>query len=76
MTTYIAQMPCRFGGNDYKPGDEIPEGKVLPKMVGELRSMGYIIPAPVIEAEPASIEAAEEKAAAKKTKTAKAAGKK
>lgn len=42
---FIARVPCRFGGRDYKIGEKIPEGVVLEKRVGALTSMGIIEPA-------------------------------
>ena len=42
MAVFIAQKPCRFGGDDYLIGDHIPADKILPERVNALKSMGII----------------------------------
>ncbi len=43
MVVYIANKPCRFGGQSYVIGDKIPADKILPRRVGSLVRMGVII---------------------------------
>lgn len=42
MAEYKAIMPCRFGGKDYRPGDNIPVGVFPEKQAAELALMGLI----------------------------------
>lgn len=39
---FVALKPCRFGGTDYKIGENIPADRVLPEKVEALRAMGII----------------------------------
>lgn len=84
MATYIANKPCRFGGESYHIGDKIPGDKILPKRIGGLLRMGVIseggveavkpAPAPAPAPEPTvppKTEAAEVKAEETKKETAK-----
>lgn len=43
MATYIANKPCRFGGEYYLIGEKIPSNKILPRRVGGLLRTGVII---------------------------------
>ena len=45
MAAFVALKPCRFGSVDYRQGDIIPDGSVLPKRVLAMTRMGYIAPA-------------------------------
>lgn len=45
MSAYIALKPCRFGSVDYRQGDTIPDGTVLPQRAVAMARMGYIAPA-------------------------------
>ncbi len=43
---YIALKPCSFGGRQFKIGEEIPTGFVLPEMTKRLVGMGKIAERP------------------------------
>ena len=53
MVVYIANKPCRFGGQSYSIGDKIPTDKILPRRAGSLVRMGVSIESEEAEKAPA-----------------------
>ncbi len=43
---YIALKPCSFGGRQFKIGEEVPDGFVLPEMAKRLIGMDKIAAEP------------------------------
>lgn len=42
MKIYTAQKPCRFGGKEYRIGDEVPEKLIDPTRVKSLIKFGLL----------------------------------
>ncbi len=61
MERIIALRPCRFGGVNYRKGDEIPETAVHSNRVKALNVLGFIKTHEVTEKAPIELESKEEK---------------